>query len=223
MKRLLLLLLALLLCLAGCVKDAPAAEEEDGGLPAPSPFARTEDDSGYTNKLSGVTYYPLGAGFEAAKTGKMEGTFVDAEFGYTMTFYTIPELDANQYLADHTFGIWYAGGTPVVASELTVTAILVCRDAAISVELFRFSAGKADAEIAEIRALWFEAENAEAPAGFPVSTFSVKLQFDELVNIFYSFDICAYEDGSVYFRDIYTQRLVAVPKDLSEKMIVTEK
>ncbi len=219
MKRLLFLLLALLLCFAGCVKEPPAAEEGDGDLPVPSPFVRTEDGSGYTNKLSGVTYYPLGAGFEAAKTGKLEGTFVDAEFGYTMTFYRIPELDETQYLADHTLEIWYAGETPAVASELTVTAILVCRDAAISVELFRFSAGTADAEIAEIRMLWFEGENAEPPAGFPVSTFSVKLQFSELVNIFYSFDICAFEDGSVYFRDIYTQRLVAVPADLAEKMI----
>jgi hypothetical protein len=110
----------------------------------------------------------------------------------------------------------------VVASALTVTDILVCRDAAISVELFRFSAGKEDAEIAEIRTLWFEAENAEAPSTFPVSTLSVKLRFSELVNIFYSFDICAYEDGSVYFRNIYTQRLVAVPKDLAEKMIAIE-
>ena len=221
MKRLLLLLLAALLCFAGCVKDDPAAEEDEG-LPVPAPFVRTEDGSGYKNKLSGVTYYPLGAGFEAAKTGAIEGSFVDTEFGYTTTFYRIPELDEKQYLADHTLAIWYAGETPVVASKLTVTDILVCRDAAISVELFRFSAGTADAEIAEIRTLWFEAENAEAPAGFPVSTFSVKLQCSELVNIFYSFDICAYEDGSVYFRDIYTQRLVAVPKDLAEKMIATE-
>ena len=222
MRRFLLLILALLLCLSGCVKKTPAVEGEGGGaLSVPSAFVRTEDGTGYISVLSKVTYHSLGAGFEAAKTGGTVGNFIDAKFGYTLTFYQIPGLDKNQYLADHTLAIWYAGEEPVVASELTVTDILICREAAISVELFRFSAGTSDAEIAQIQALWFEAENADSPATFPVSTFSVKLQFSELVNVFYSFDVCAYEDGSVYFRDVYTQRLVAVPTNLAQKIIPT--
>ena len=221
MKRFLILLLGALLLFSGCVNKGPEQEGNSPGA-ALTRFVRTEDGKGYTNALAGITYYPLDVGFEAAKTGGIAGNYVDEKFGYTMTFYEIPSLEAKEYLADHTLGIWYAGEKPVVASQLTVTDVLVCRDAAISVELFRFSAGAADAEIAEIRTLWFEAENAALPAGFPVSTFSVKLQFSELANIYYSFDICAYEDGSVYFRDVYKERLVAVPEDLAEKMIVTE-
>ena len=221
MKRCLFLLLALLLCFSGCEKQAPAADESGTNTVIPSIFVRTEDGAGYQSTQTRVTYYLLGNGFEAAKTGAMVGNFTDTKFGYTLTFYQIPELDKDQYLADHTLAIWYAGEEAAVASELTVTDILICRDAAISVELFRFSAGTSDAEIAEIRALWFEAENADSPSTFPVSTFSVKLRFSELVNIFYSFDVCAYEDGSVYFRDVYTQRLVAVPAYLAQKIIPT--
>jgi len=206
MKRLLLLLLSLLLAFTACHKSEH------------TPFSQDDDGYGCTDTETGIHYTALPLAFEPAKVGAVRGVYTDKRADYTRTYYEIPSLDPALYLGDNERGVWCAAEKLPVPEELTPTALLVCEEEAISVEIYRFSAGKDDAVIAEILTLWFSADATEKPEGARTLTRRVKLQSEELPGIYYCFDYCVWGEDA-YFCEIFSGRTVAVPPALAAHFV----
>ena len=207
MKRILILLLALSLLLVGC----------NGGddVTTGNEFSQDADGYGVTDTVTGIYYRALDFAFEPAITSGVVGTYKNGE--YTRTFYKIKGLDPALYVADSELGVWYAGENAPDPRALTVSAILVCEQTSFSRELFRFSAGEADAMIKEILALWFEGESVDYPESTVQKKRTLKMSFEELSNIFYCFDFGVFEEGA-FFYDRMSGRAVAVSADLAAEL-----
>ncbi len=189
------LLLALLLLFAGCAHR----------------FSRDEDGYGYTSERTGVHYTVLDSCYEAAGVGEEFGEYTDEKYEYTTRFYEIPELDSAHFLTDESRQVYCADAQLPNAAEWTVSAVLICDEDAISVELERLS--DAD-EITAITALWFEGEESELPMGQHTLFRRIKLASEDYPNIYYCFSFYVYEDGS-YLYDINTRRAVACTEEVS--------
>ena len=206
MKRLLLVLFALLFLLTGCGRSEYTA------------FLQDEDGYGCTDTETDIHYVALPLAFEPARVGAVRGVYNAKKSDYTRTYYEIPDLDPKLYLGDSERGVWCARETVPDPKALTPTALLVCEEQAVSVEIYRFSAGKDDAVIAEILALWFEGEAIEKPEGERSFSRRVKLASQELPNIYYCFEYCIIGENA-YFYEMFSARTVAVPKALAEKFV----
>ena len=206
MKRLILLLLALLLTCTACKANEHIA------------FLQDADGYGCTDTETGVHYTALPLYFEPAKVAAVRGIYTEKGSEYTLTYYEIPTLDPLLYLGDSERGVWCATQTLPTPEALTPTALLVCEEQAVSVEIYRFSAGTDDAAIAEILTLWFEGEATEKPEGARSFTHRIKLESAELPNIYYCFDYCMWGE-SAYFYEIFSGRTVAVPDALAERFV----
>lgn len=201
MKKFLLLLLSLVLLLCSC-----------SGLRS---FERDAEGYGYTDKRSDLYYVELDAAFEPAKTGEAFGEYENEKTGAKRTFSEIPDLDPALFLTDEYLNVYYAGETPVDASKWELSAILVCDEDVISVEMFRFTAEKDAATVAEIRSLWFEGTG-DAMLPFSDASYKrrIKMSCDAYPNLFYCFSFLAYDSGEAYFYDATSRRTVAVPDAL---------
>ncbi len=204
MKRFLLLLLAVLFLFTACGEEEPAV------------FLRDADGYGITDTETSIHYTVLSPAFEPAKTSNVRGVYTNEKSNATRTYYEIPSLDPTLYLADDERNIWCALDTPPEASDLTPTAILVCEEQEISVEVMRFSAGTDDAVIAEILTLWFKGEAVSKPEGDMTYTRRVKLVSSELPNIYYCFSFVMWGEQA-YFYDLFSNRTVAVPQSLAAR------
>ena len=202
MKKISLLLLALVLLLSSC-----------SGIRT---FERDAEGYGYTDKKSGIYYAELDAAFEPAKTGEAFGEYKNGETGKTRTFSEIPELDPAVFLTDEYLNVYYAGEGALDASGWELSAILVCDEDVISVELFRFTAEKDATTLSAIRSLWFEGTgDAVLPFRDAVYKRRLKMSSTAYPNLFYCFSFLEYDNGEAYFYDAATRRTVAVPSDLS--------
>ena len=211
MKRFLLLLLLLSVVLVSC-KDEKALAS----------FSMADDGYSCTNAETGVQYTAMDFCFEPAKTAEEIGAYTDKDADYTLTYYAIPDLDTALYIADSERGVWYAAGavTPPAAKDLTPTALLVCEEAAVSVEIFRLTAENDGEALTELLSLWFEGERAERPVGAVEFSRRIKVVSAELPNIYYCFDFGTWGDEA-YFYDVFSGRTVAVPATLAERFINT--
>ena len=201
MKKFLLLLLPLLLLLSSC-SDVRK-------------FERDADGYGYTDEKSDLHYIELDAAFEPASAGEVWAEYKNEETGKTRTFRAIPELEPTRFLTDEYLNVFYAGDTPPDAASWELSMILVCKEDAIGVEDFRFTAEQAET-VNAIRTLWFEG------AGDDVLPFQsadykrrIKLSCDAYPNLLYSFSFLAYDSGEAYFYDASSRRTVAVPDALA--------
>lgn len=206
MKRFILLLLALLLTCTAC-KDSDHTV-----------FLQDEDGYGCTDTETGIHYTALPLSFEPAKVGKIRGVYTAKGSEHTLTYYEIPTLDTALYLGDSERGVWCAADTLPSPEKLTPTALLVCEEQAVSVEIYRFSTGTDDAVIAEILTLWFGGEAIEQPEGERSFTRRIKLQSAELPNIYYCFDYCIWGENA-YFYELFSGRTVAVPDSLAQRFV----
>lgn len=202
MKRLLPLVLVLMLLFSACQKEKATA------------FLLDEDGYGCTDTKTGVHYTALPFAFEPAKTAALLGEYSDRDADYTRAYYEIPGLDPALYLADSELGVWCAAASLPDAKTLTPTAILICEQEAISVEIFRYEVGTDDTAVTEILSLWFSGENVDLPEGTRTLTRRLKLASTELPNIYYCFDFCLYGENA-YFYDLFSERAVAVPAALA--------
>lgn len=205
MKRFLPILFALLLLLTACT-DRDAVK-----------FVLDEDGYGCTDTETGIHYTALDLAFEPASVAAVKGIYEAKGSDYTRTYYEIPGLDPTLYLGDSERGVWCAGEAPDPKC-LTPTALLVCEEGAQSVEIYRFSAGKDDAVIAEILSLWFEGEGTEKPEGARDFSRGIKLQSAELPGIHYCFEYFV-QGENAYFYEIFSRRTVAVPSALAEHFV----
>ena len=204
MRRILPLFLALLFILAACAEKEPAL------------FSLDADGYGCTDTESGIHYIALPLSFEPVLTETVRGVYVDG--AYKRTYYEIENADPAHYLGDGEGGVWYAGEEPIPAPEsLTPAAVLLFEEQVASVQTRRFLAGKDDAVIAEILALWFEGEAVELPEGTYDVCRRVKLQSLELPNIYYCFEYRSFGENA-YFWDMYSGRAVAVPATLDAEI-----
>lgn len=208
MKKLLPIFLALLLLLTACRGDKA------------STFLLDEDGYGCTDTKTGVHYVALDLAFEPASVTAVKGIYEAKKSDYTRTYYEIPGLDPALYLGDSERGVWCAADTLPDARRLTPTALLVCEEKAESVEIYRFSAGKDDALIAEILTLWFEGEGVDKPEGARDFSRRIKMQSAELANIHYCFEYFT-QGENAYFYDLFSGRVVAVPATLAAHFIET--
>lgn len=205
MKKLIPLLLALLLLLTGC-----------RGNKAPA-FSLDEDGYGCTDPETGIHYVALDLAFEPASVTTVKGVYTAKNGTYTRTYYEIPGLDPTLYLGDNERGVWCATTLPD-PKTLTPEALLVCEEQAESVEIYRFSAGKDDAVIAEILALWFEGEPIEKPEGGRAFSRRIKMKSAELPGIYYCFEYFT-QGENAYFYDVFSGRTVAVPASVAAHFI----
>ena len=202
MKKISLLLLALVLLLSSCA-----------GVRT---FERDEQGYGYTDKRSDLYYAELDDAFEPAKTGDVFGEYENKETGAKRIFSVIPDLDPTLFLTDDYLNVYYAGETTIDAAKWQITAVLVCNEDVISVEEFRFTAAADAAAVADIRALWFEtASDAVLPFSSAVYKRRIKMSCDAYPNLLYCFSFLEYENGEAYFYDASTRRAVAVPDALA--------
>ncbi len=206
MKRLLSLLLVLLFLLTGC-----RGSDE-------IPFLQDEDGYGCTDTETGIYYVALPPAFEPARVGAVRGVYRAEKSSHTRTYYEIPELDPTRYIGDSERGVWCVADAVPDPKALTPTALLVCEEGAVSVEIYRFSAGKDDAVIAEILSLWFEGETMEKPEGARAFSRRIKLQSKELPNIYYCFEYCIIGESACFY-EMFSGRTVAVPEALAEKFV----
>ncbi len=202
--RISLVLLALLLLFTGCA--------------APT-FLRDEDGYGYTEKKSGRHYAAMSTAFEAARAGEQVGEYKDKKHDVTRVFLEIPGLDTHRFLTDAAGLVYCTDEQLPRAADWTFTRVRVCEEDAVSVE--RGSVTNA-AEIAAIRTLWFEGEEAELPAERASYSRRLKLQSEEYPEIYYCFRFFLYEDGSAYFYLAETRRTVAVSADVATAILRAE-
>lgn len=204
--------LALLLMLALLAASLLSCEKK------PDAMLLDEDGYGVTNEKSQIHYVALSPAFEPAKTGSVVGEYVDRGTTYSRTFYEIPSLDTALYLADSELGVWCAAKALPDPAAMTPAAVLVCENKAVSVEIFRFTAGADDAVIAELRSLWLEGVAAERPVAAMTSSLGIKWQFAELSNVLYCLQLGIWEGVGAYLYDTFSGRAVAVPADLAAKL-----
>ena len=197
MKRILLLFLfcALLLCSCGTAR-----------------FERDGDGYGYTDSKTGVHYTVLPSAYEAGRAGEAVGEYTDKAYGVLTTFYLIPDLDGALYLTDDNAYVYTAADPLPDAKQWNVSAVLVCDSDAISVESFRLTQA---AQIAEVKALWFEGEACELPMVKAIASRRLKLASADHPNLYYCFNFYAYESGEAYFYDAEAGRAVACSADLA--------
>lgn len=206
MKKISLLLLALVLLLSSC-----------SGVRA---FERDAEGYGYTDKKSDLYYVELDATFEPLKAGEPFAEYKNKETGVTRTFHEIPDLEPTLFLTDEYWNVYYAGKEPVDASKWELSAILVCDEDVISVEAFRFTAEKDAATVATIRSLWFEgAGDAVLPFSAATCKRRIKLSCEAYPNLLYCFTFLAYDSGEAYFYDVSSRRTVAVPDTLAALLL----
>ena len=204
MKRLLLVCLAALFLFTACGEKDPAV------------FLRDADGYGVTDTETGIHYTVLPSEFEPAARGAVRGTHTNEKNGSTRSYFEIPSLDPTQYLADEERNVWCALEALPDPTALTLTAVLICEEQAISVESMRFSAGSDDAVIAQIRTLWFEGEAVTKPEGDMAYTRRVRFAFAELPNLHYCFSYVIWGEQA-YFYDLFAGRTVAVPDELAAR------
>ena len=209
MRRLLILLLALLVLLTACNKD-------DADKKQLTPFLKDDDGYGVTNTASGLHYTALPLCFESMASGEAVGEYYDAAFDYSVTYHQIPGVDPLAYLVDSEMGVWFADATYAepIPAELTPTALLVCEEGAISSVIFRLNAQTHSDVIAQALALWFEGEATVKPAASPTMSRGIKMISAELTGIYYCFTFAMWGDDA-YFYEIFTGRTVALPADLA--------
>ena len=208
MKRILLLLLALLLALPLVACD----KEEDVNL-----FIL--QNGGYTDTETGVLYQVLPYAYEPVKSAAQRGVarYEDGQVQYT--FLEMPDLDSALWLCDDMRGVWYAGEWTLEPSALTPRALLICEELSFSLEKKRLAVGTDDALIDEILAVWFTGECASEPLGESTLARRIRLISAELPGIYYCFDfyMCG-EQG--YFCDRTLGRFVLLPQALTTLLAV---
>ncbi len=204
MKRILLLVLTALLMLTACSKDELAVIVLDA------------DGYGCTNTETGVHYTVLSPAFEPAKSAAAHGTYTNEKTGAKITYYEIPSLDPARYLTDDTQNIWCADDKLPEASALTPVALLICEEAAISVEVSRLTVADDEEIVRALLTLWFEGEAAQLPEGEKSYMYRVKMMSEELPNIFYCFSFAVWGEDA-YFWDVFSERAVLVPAALADK------
>ena len=205
MKKLFPIVVSLLLLLTAC---------RGGNATA---FSLDEDGYGCTDSKTGIHYVAWDLAFEPASVLAIKGVYTAKNGTYTRTYYEIPGLDSALYLGDSERGVWGVTAAPV-PSALTPEALLVCEEKAESVEIYRFSAGKDDAVMAEILALWFEGEGIEKPEGGRDFSRRIKLKSAELPGIYYCFEYFT-QGENAYFYDVFSRRTVAVPASIAAHFI----
>ena len=197
------LLLALLLLLAGCTTK----------------FERDADGYGFTNTKTDKHYTVLDSNYEAASYGAEMGEYTDKRFDYTVTFYEIPDQDPERFLTDAIGQVYCADQTLPDAAGWTVSAVLICQEDSISVELLRWT----DAEkISAVTDAWFHGEEVEMPLGSYSESYRFKLMSKDYPGIYYCFGFYAFEDGSAYFYDITAARSVLCPAELAGLLVAAE-
>ena len=210
MKRLLVVLLATVLLLSSCSKV--------------NRFERDAEGIGYTDSKTDIFYKELDPCYEPAAAGETVGEYLGEEKEVLRTFRQIPGLEPSLFLTDDYLHVYYAGKDQIDAAAWTVEHVLICEEDAISVELFRYTAGKADTAIAALRAAWFVAEsNERLPIGAPQISYRVKLTTAAYPNLLYSFSFFAYESGEAYFYDAFSRHTVAVPESLLSDFLPADK
>ncbi len=194
------LLLALLLLLVGCTTR----------------FERDADGYGFTNTKTDKHYTVLDSNYEAAGAGSEMGEYTDKAFDYTVVFYQIPDQDPERFLTDSDGQVYCSDETLPDAASWTVSAVLICLEDSISVEMMRWT----DAEkIAAVTDAWFCGEEAQMPLGSHSTFYRFKLMSNDYPGIYYCFGFYAYEDGSAYFYDISAARSVLCPTELAALLI----
>lgn len=201
--RVFALLLTALMLFTGCVAT----------------FTRDENGYGYTHKKSGRHYAAMSNAYEAAGADEQVGEYKDSKHDVTRVFLEIPGLDPDRFLTDATGLVYCADEQLPDAASWTITHVRVCEEDAISVE--KGSVTDA-AEIAAIRALWFEGEDVELPVEKAAFSRRLKLQSAEYPAIFYCFRFFTYEDGSAYFYLAETRRAVAVSAEVATAILRAE-
>ena len=204
MKRILLLVLSALVLFTACNKEKLAV------------IVRDADGYGCTDTETGIHYTALPPAFEVAKSSTARGAYTNEKTGATHTYYEIPSLDPARYLCDDEQTVWCAEDTLPEAKALTPVALLICEEAAISVEVMRFSVTDDAATFAALLALWFDGEATQRPEGEMSYTYRVKMTSEELPNIFYCFSYAVWGEEA-YFYDLFSKRAVLVPGALADK------
>lgn len=208
MKRILFLLLALLLLLTGCSDERT--------------FSMTS--KGYMDEKTDICYGVLDMAYEADAYGEAWGSYTDEKYGYTLTFYTIPDMDSALFLTDEYSNVYYGGDAPIDATTWELERISFCEEDTISFEKFRFSSGgEEQTTVNALRDLWFEGETVMLPLDTPQSIYAAKLKTKAFVNLSYCLSLRLYEDGSVYLCDKPGQRAVKLPDELAKTVLDKEK
>lgn len=211
MRRFLVLLLALLAVFVACDKD-----KDKTNNPHLVAFLQDNDGYGVTNTESGVHYTALPLCFESAASGEAVGEFYDKKVDYRVTYHKIPGVSSDEYLVDSEMSVWYADATVAapVPSALTPTALLVCEEGAVSVEVLRLVPATNATAIDEALTLWFEGEATTKPEAAATLLRGVKLVSAELPSIYYCFSFGMWGEDA-YFFDLFSGRVVAVPPSLA--------
>lgn len=204
MKRIVILLFAVLLLFTACDRDKLAV------------ITRDADGYGCTDTETGIHYTALPPAFEPAKTSTAHGVYTDEKTKKEHTYYEIPSQEPARYLADDEQTVWCADGAVPSADALTPVALLVCEDASVSVEIMRFSVANEPLTVKEILTLWFEGEAGQLPEGEMTYMRRIKMISEELPNIYYCFSLGVWGE-STFLYDLFSGRSVEVPATLAEK------
>jgi hypothetical protein len=178
-------------------------------------FSRDEDGYGYTSERTNVHYTVLDSCYEAAAVGEEFGEYTDKKYNYVTKFFEIPDLDSDLFLTDESRQVYCADKEFSTVDEWQVSALLICDEDAISVELSRLTDA---AEIATVTELWFAGEESELPLEEIKTNRRLKLASDDCPGIYYCVNYYIYESGAAYFYDIIARRAVSVPAALAEKI-----
>lgn len=201
MKRFLLLLAALLLLFTGCSEGHR--------------LERTEDGNGYVDTKTKVVYLQLDIAFEPAVTGELVGTYTDRARDITVTLHEIPKLDTATFLADEDKNVYCVAEAMPNAADWQIETILVCDGDGVSVERRRFTAALQPDTVEQIRALWFEGEEANFLSLTEADKlYSIKISSAAYPNLYYCFDFLYFAEGTSYFYNAVSHRSVEVPADL---------
>ena len=171
----------------------------------------TTGDGGFYDTQTKRSYKPLGVSFEAVSGGDEVGTWKSKVDGEETVFRQIPGVDPARFLTDDNGNVYYADELPPDASAWNVQKIHVCEQGAVDVAVGNISDPD---RIAQIRESWYHGESAEKPLGGLWVSRMLKMESVDCPGIYYCVTYLVYEDGSAYFYDRDTGRVVAVSEEL---------
>lgn len=201
MKRILVLLLALVLLFCSC----------KGGA---RDFELTEDREGYLDKRSGLVYTQLESLYEAGAVGEVFAEYED-ERGTVHQFFAVGEMPTDRFLCDEYDNVFVTGEDFVTADKWEISSVSVCQENVIAVVLRQYTAEEHADTVKTLRDLWFDAAAADfMPLSKPDVIYSVKLATGAYSDVLYSFSFYYFKGDGGYFYSSALDRSVKLPSEL---------